>query len=335
MTHNQKLKQLLNTVKFNSRKAATQDELMQAVSPVAAFEGAIEFDNTVPFFIAMLAFPLWFLISALPYFQTGKIDVFALLFVSVLTIAGGIAFLYGLRRNNNINLLADEIFSKKIRLDNKFKELVIAGKAVSALPGADQDAPRRPIWMRLTADARNVTRKLQHLIEGQFDGNFKSFTFYYFNADFSTHVDSADEHGSLTQKYSRSGIYFPFENVKNLIVVSANYSKPEQGFIPISDAFDSLFRVKANSEAEAVKFINPAVAELFEGIAGKFTDLKLSIDESGVACLTCSDSGLLEKRRNYGFDDAENFIAEISGKAKIKKLNELLFFVDALMDSSK
>lgn len=185
----------------------------------------------------------------------------------------------------------------------------------------------------------NDTRELVSLYQGEHQGDlhcfdYQIYRFHYVVKRTSTSTDSDGNTTTTTTRTShyRHGIVLPFAFAKGLLL-SADGKRPRTGvrYKTASSAFDRLFRITAQDEMDAARFLSPAVIEKLSALPQQVRKPVLEISSDGLLCLAFNDDDLIHLKREHSLKNPQAFAEEIAGHAQLDKLEGLLDLMHDLM----
>ncbi|BDY05187.1 DUF3137 domain-containing protein [Ferrimonas sp. YFM] len=188
-------------------------------------------------------------------------------------------------------------------------------------------------------DRGNHRRTIDAFYEGEYQGEvhtfrFQLYHFHYVNRRQETYTDSNGKTRTRTtyDHYHRHGLLFDFPFAKSVVLDGdRDVSYRGEKYTTASNAFNRLFRVRTRDQMQAARLLTPATVEMLTQFAESFRSPVVEIDAKGQTCLAINDQDLLKLKRRSGLDTPDAFIKEISGHAKLDKLDALLNTVHHLM----
>lgn len=326
---NRQLATLLNSLDRQITKAQSREDLRAILRKVSAFGRPLRYDNK-HYWIGLTTA---ILLSGLALLSTKFYPTFS--FAPLLSggaaILGAIFAILIFMRRNTIAGLSDALYKRDVYLDNNWQSESYHGERLAAQLGQEFSEFRRG----------NHLREISWLVKGQFQGaehqfEYHAYTFHYVD---SRQVTTTDSKGRTTTRtvydhHYRYGLYLPFEFVHDMAIYSSWVGGLFSGsYKPASVAFNRKFKVKADNELTAAKFLKPAVVVEIEDMGKELSDLSLEFSTDRRLCISYAEN-ICSWKRQYGLDNPEQFLAEIEGNQTLTRLHSTLNRIHTLMRHS-
>lgn len=136
--------------------------------------------------------------------------------------------------------------------------------------------------------------------------------------------------------YYRQGVIFPIINSTSHLVISQSRltKKWQQNFMPASREFEKRFRVQAESEFNAAKFLEPVVVIACEQLASKLNDLTIEFAYDGSLLINQKHTNLLKPAMDYDISQPEKFKQELLNETSLSTVNSIFGFVNQIIKHS-
>jgi hypothetical protein len=234
-------------------------------------------------------------------------------------------------RRDKINSLSDALYKRDVYLDNAWQTKEYHGKRLAAELGQQFSEFRRG----------NHLREISWLVKGHFQGpehqfEYHAYNFHYVDRRQVTTTDSKGRTRTRTvyDHHYRYGLYLPFEFVHDIAIYSSWFgSLFSASYKPASVEFNRKFKVKAQNELVAAKFLKPAVVIEIEDMGKELSELNLEFSSSGHLCVSYAQN-ICSWKRQYGLDNPEQFLREIEGDQTLTRLHNTLNRIHTLMRHS-
>ncbi len=331
-SNNQRVKTLLASVRKQVDSAKTELDLIDAIEEIKAFGSPLKFNLLAYYIIGSICVVIAILLGLYQYlyFQVINSEITLLMIVLAIVALGALAYVW--HKKLSISKLEDYIFNKDLQLDNGLKEISV-----------DAEEHARDLGIRFHDFNRgNYSREIRALYQGTYQGKDHTFNYYFYHFHY---VDkrttmSTDSKGRVQTKtvydhYDRYGIYMPFTFVSNLALISKSIGGVSgYNYKPASIQFNKIYKVIAESEITAAKFLKPTVVIASEEIAQKFREVNFEFNEDTELCMSFKDCDLLTLERKCSFNDLDGFIQEIRKVHVLPKLQTALEHIHTLMNYS-
>lgn len=331
-SNNQKVNALLAAVRTQVANAQTETDLIKAIEDVKAFGAPIKFNHLINYIIAAVLGCLSVL-GFLYLYQNGKHANNLVTFATALLVMfsiGTLTLIYS--KNKKIRTLEDYIFNRDLQLDNRLTPVAVS---------AEQHA--RELGFRFHEFNRgNYSREIRALYQASYQGKEYSFDYHFYHFHYvdkrtTMHTNSKGQWRTKTvyDHYDRYGLYLPFHFISNLALISKSISGVSgYNYKPASIQFNKIYKVIAESEIAAAKFLKPTVVLACEQIAQSFREVNFEFNEETELCMSFRDDDVLTLERKHGFDRPDEFIQEIKGVQILPKLQIALEHIHTLMTYS-
>jgi len=326
---NQQLGLFLNSLSTQITQARNREDLRAILREVSAFGRPLRYDNKhywiglstalVISAMALLSIKFYPNIDFVPWLAGGA------------AILGVVFAILIFMRRNKISGLSDALYKRDVYLDNNWQSVNYHGKKLAAQLGQEFSEFRRG----------NHLREISWLVKGHFQGSehqfdYHAYTFHYVDRRQVVTTDSKGRMRTRTvyDHHYRYGLYLPFEFVHDMAIYSSWFGGLFSGsYKPASVAFNRQFKVKADNELTAAKFLKPAVVVEIEDMGKALSDLNLEFSSSGQLCISYAQN-ICSWERQYGLDNPEHFLQEIEGDQTLSQLNNTLKRIHTLMRHS-
>jgi hypothetical protein len=334
---NKQIKGILQELSYRVDVAKTKDELLSAVAKSKTYGKPLVYNFTKHILFALcllilsLAAVLW-----TSFIRQGMISNFLntyswLSFAGIIGVVASVAlFAYIFNQKTQVSNLAKHIFKKDALLDNNLT----------------LKAPFNGEEMRIRFrefDRGNYSREFKEVIGGEFSGQEHTFSYDYYHFHYvdkrkvtTTTHDSKGRTTTSTRtvydRYDRYGIIVPFEFVQSLQIFSFRLSRTYPTKVTTgSIAFDKSFKVRANEELAAAKFLKPAVVVAIQDVSEFLTKMNIEIDATGRLCLSFANNDMVMGNQRFDLADPEAFYTELAGQTNLRLLERSLRFIHQLM----
>ncbi|WP_159566144.1 hypothetical protein [Budvicia diplopodorum] len=328
-SNNKKISELLATVRKQVDSAQTELDLIGAVEQIKAFGSPLKFNHLIIHIIGGICGLIAILLGAYQYLAFGKFDVNIMIFMAILAIAVVATLIYVWYKNQLITDLESTLFNKDLQLDNRLTKIQV-----------DAEEYAHQLGIRFNDFNRgNYSREIYALYQGIYQGkehafNYHFYHFHYVDKRTTMTTDSKGRPRTRTvyDHYDRYGIYLPFNFISNLALISKSISGVSgYNYKPASIQFNKIYKVIAESEIAAAKFLKPAVVIASEEIANVFSEVNFEFNEDTELCMSFSDDDLLTLTRTCSFKNPDEFIQEIRKVHTLPKLQTALEHIHTLM----
>lgn len=329
---NQRIDALLASVKERVNTAQNQEDLVQAIELIKAFGEPLKYDHTKFYILSALSFICAVAIGGYRQLYYGHLDASTVFMMIALFVVGVAILIYVWRKRSAIGNLADRLFHLDLLFDNGLQEAAI-----------DAENQASSLMCRFHEFNRgNYSQEIRALYKGRYQGKEHSFDYHYYHfhyVDKRTTVTSNGKGGVKTKTvydhYDRYGFYLPFRLVSNLALIS----KPVSGlsgrtYKPASNKFNKIYRVVADSEMNAARFLKPMVVIASEEITSTFSELNVEFNENAELCMSFRDSNVLFLPRSVCFNTPDDFIKQVKQNNVLPKLQKALEHIHTLMTYS-
>ena len=262
-----------------------------------------------------------------------EMDAFELFVVLVMNAAVVCApLLWASSQSGRLEVLSDQIARKWLWLD---RGLVDCTHLTTALWGR---------WFLSFGEFTQGDEKpdLTSCVAGVHEGAEHSFEYFYYTFDFTVVRDVGSfstarrdrDAVAIRTVERRYGIVCDFPYARGVAVVSGcgQFSYPAQ-WRTASSAFNAKFRVHAESEQEAARFLSPLVVLAIERAAATFTKLNIEINDEGKLCLSF-DNDLLNIARTSSLATPVRFESRLTSEKQAPGLTQALELIHALLKYS-
>ncbi|CAI2479584.1 Uncharacterised protein [Serratia fonticola] len=327
--HDQRLSELLDWVTRHIETAQSENELIEIIERVKAFDGVLRFKHIHKKTLAVASFLIAIIIGSYHYATYHFLSSPIWMIVGAFGLCSLGLVIYMWRKSSNIRSLAERLYQYDILLDNHLRELK------SELPSLKKEL----FTDYVEFDRGNYSRDIPDAYEGYYQGKTHAFHYHFYHFHFVDErtVTRKDSKGNTkTRKvydhYDRYGITLAFRFVSQLAVTSkAPRSLKGERYKPASIQFNRTFKVVANTEMTAARFLKPAIILACEEAAGTFKSLNLEFNQQAGLCMSFENSNILVSRQQYDFMSPDKFIAEIEKTNILPELNKALVFIHTLM----
>lgn len=327
--HDQRLSALLQQVAKDIEAASSKQELIAVIQRVKDFGGPLKFNHGRH---KVLALTTGLIAVLTAVFSDDIIYRWGLPAIPIAMITGFCTLalvVWMWRKSARIRTSAERLYLRALLFDNQLRELT-------------DDLP----WLekQLFADyfefrRGNYSRKISAAYAGHYQGETHEFAyhFYHFHYVDEREVSETDSKGNTkTRKvydhYDRFGIALPFRFIRQLAISRKAISgfKGER-YKPSSNQFNRLFKVIAESEMTAARFLKPAVVLACEQAANDFKALNLEFNQQAGLCMSFDNKKVISGEQRYDFTSPEAFMAEIAQTTPLAELQRAEAFIHTLM----
>lgn len=319
------IKEVVNNLEKVLEENPNARGLKKAIDIIENFEKPIKYENSNFYFAAFFSF---LAIVVLLYN-----DISNLLLYIILIIIFIITIFIPLKRNSNLNSIANKMHYIDLLNDNKIR-------------------PGRKSWKYF--DDRyygfskgNYSNKIEDIfVDEDYQGKEYSFdsllfTYHYVNKRVVTYrCGKNNEKICKKVKYDhfyRYGVEIPFETLRsNIAILDDNFSvNLDFEYQTSSIKFNKIYKAYGDDEIELGKFLKPAIIIEFEDLEKSFNNLSFQFFNKRL-CIMFSDDNVMPQtlKRVYGLDEPKQFLKELNGHTSLKKLNLLYDFSEHLLRHS-
>ena len=326
---NQQLQVFLTSLENKISRAQNRDELTAILQMVKSFGRPLKYDNT-HYWYSLLAAALVAGLSLFYLYYNPETAV-AMWLIGLAGITALVFAVLIFSRRSKIDNLSDALYQRDVYLDNNWQDLPFNGKRLAAQLAQQFNDFKRG----------NHLREIQWLVKGHYKGQehqfeYHAYTFHYVDR---RQVSSTDAKGrrrtrTVYEHHYRYGLYLPFEFVKGIAISSSWFgSFFGSSYKPASTEFNRHFKVNAQNEMVAAKFLKPAVVVEIEDLGKELSGLNLEFSSLGQLCMSFS-SNICKWQRQYGLDEPDAFLREIERNQKIPLLQQTLQRIHTLLRHS-
>ncbi|GKX63730.1 hypothetical protein [Pragia fontium] len=326
---NQRIDALLASIKERLDVAQHQEDLVQAIKLVKSFDGPLKFSHTKPYICAVLAVIAGVIIGGYQYLSYNHLSSQVVILLVLLGIGAIAALVYVWRKNSSISKLADRLFQMDLLFDNGLSQI-----EVDPVEQAGELASRFNEF-----DRGNYSQEIHGLYQGHYQGKEHAFDYYFYHFHY---VDkrvtvTTDSKGRVRTRttydhYDRYGIYLPFTFIRHVALIGKSVSGLSGStYKPASNKFNRLYRVVADSEMNAARFLKPSVVIACEEIAAVFSELNFEFNPQAELCMSFRDDDVITLPRNNDFNSPDGFIREVRQHNALPKLQKALEHIHTLM----
>ncbi|WP_347253812.1 hypothetical protein [Leminorella grimontii] len=327
--HNRRLAELLAQVSQAVEAAESQDGLVAAIERVRAFDGPLAFNHTRPKLVACLALLAAALVGGYQYYAYRHLSAPVVILMVIFGLCAVGLFIYMWRKSSRIRALAERLYQRDLLFDNDMREL-----------GDELPQLEKQLFSNFYEFNRgNYSRELSAGYEGRYQGatHAISYHFYHFHyVDKRTEV-STDSKGRVRTRtvydhYDRYGIMLPFRYVSHLAIIGKSVSGLKgSDYKPSSNRFNKLFKVIADTEMTAARFLKPTVVLACEEAANGFSALNLEFNAQAQLCMSFDNRSVISGQQQHDFASPDAFIEEVRGHNALPELQRALDFIHTLM----
>lgn len=309
-THNSRLKRTLRAASHTARTATTKQELLAAVDAMAAFYGNMQFDNRLPWLIALLCGPLG--IASI----TGYLQAYESMLVPLAKLLG--QSLPQLVSNLTLGLLGAAVFSlivlyqRKKLIPNLAHDLAERSSLITAglqeIPVTDGQ-----LLKGLQAEFRdyvrgNHKRFLRRAVQGHYQGRLHSFNYRWYHLHYvdkqshqETESDGKGGTNSKTvtsyQEYDRYSLVIDFPWVQGIALGGGSGGRSsmvdlEHRFKTASNDFDRAFSLTGSTVMACARFAKPVTVLHLIELHRQLETPNLEFSQNGHLCLSCDNNPL-------------------------------------------
>lgn len=329
MNHNRRLEALLTQVSQDVEAAESQDGLVKAIEQVKAFNGPLAFNHTRQKVIAIVALLVALLTGGYQYYVYRHLSAPVVILMVILGLCAAGLFFYIWRKSSRIRALAERLYQRDLLFDNDMREL-----------GDELPTLEKQLFSNFYEFNRgNHSRELSAGYEGRYQGkthalSYHFYHFHYVDKRTESYTDSKGNRRTRTvyDHYHRYGIVLPFRFVSRLAIVGKSVSGLRgSDYQPSSNRFNKLFKVIADTEMTAARFLKPTVVLACEEAANNFSELNLEFNGQAQLCMSFANSAVISGRQQHDFASPDAFIDEVKGHNSLPELQRALDFIHTLM----
>lgn len=327
--HDQKLTELLHQISRNIEMAQSKDELIAIISHVKSFGGPLKFRHS--------RYKLLALFTGLITLATGLFsDDFYIkfhyqstaftIFFALCTVAL-IFFMW--RKSARVRSLAERLYLRALLFDNQLYELTSELSSFESQLFNDYCEFRRG----------NYSRKIKKGYRGNYKGSLHTFdyTVYHFHyvdkrTKYVTGSNGNTRARTVYDHYNRYGIALEFRFVSLLAITGKSISGFKgKCYKTSSNQFNRLFKVVAQDDMVAARFLMPAVVLACEEAANEFESLNLEFSSVAGLCMSFEDGDVVYGDSQFDFNSPDDFMCEVREYNSLPKLRAALEFIHTLM----
>ena len=162
---------------------------------------------------------------------------------------------------------------------------------------------------------------------------------HYVDRRTETYTESDGKGGTRTRTrtvydhYYRQGVILPPLNKTTRLVLSeSRLSKRwSQSFMPASREFEKNFRVQADSQFDAAKFLEPAVVVACEQLGNKLKNLTIEFAHDGSLLINQHNTNLLNPAMDHDITNPVAFKEELLNDTSLFTVNSIFGFVNQII----
>ncbi len=162
---------------------------------------------------------------------------------------------------------------------------------------------------------------------------------HYVDRRTETYTESDGKGGTRTRTrtvydhYYRQGVIFPpINKTTHLVLSESRLSKQwQQSFMPASREFEKSFRVQADSQFDAAKFLEPVVVIACEQLSRKLKNVTIEFAHDGSLLINQHNTNLLNPEMEYDITTPEKFKQELLNDTSLFTVNSIFGFVNQLI----
>ena len=334
-SHNKRLKAALAEIESRVNGAKNDTDLVDAITLLSDYPVPVKYDNNRLNMISAGVIALATLIAAAVYFLAGDIT-----YIVLAAAAAGIAIVvYGAvrySRKNSLTGLSDKIHYRTSLFDYGLKPVPFSAKTKA-----------RELGGRFKAfQMGNYAREIRELLHGEYEGAEHSFAydhyhFHYVNQRTETYT-TTDSKGNVRVRtrtvydhFDRYGFIVDFKYAQAMRVSEGGLGFfSGGGWKSSSVSFNKNFKVAADSEMEAAKFLTPKVLVEIESAGEALRGMDLEFNNSGALCFSFDDSNMIAANRSGGLENPAAFAKQVAGHSTQANLDAALNFIHTLMKYS-
>lgn len=322
--HNRLLNQFIQEVETQIDIADSTDDLIKIIENARNRKGSLRFNS--------LDYLLYFILTLSTLSISGylfwKTDEIFLLFLTIAALFILIVLIAKLRaRQKRIADLSGKIYYRNLLFNNRLIPLK-----------SHQGFSLRSLKSRFSEfSLGNRATEIRTLIQGNYEGGIKPFTFHYYHFFYSTekfsnskdYKHAADMAGkTIYQQHHRYGIIIPFEAPAALTITELTLPlelrqwQYKDQTLPAN--FRKRFSLQTSSPQFAKQFLNPLAIDLIESLATSFNTINIEIRGGKELLFSCTDSGLLAANQQQSLKNIDAFLLEIRNISKAPKLEIVL-----------
>lgn len=327
--HDQKLTELLNQISRNIEMAQSKDELIAIIGLVKSFGAPLKFSHSRYKFLALFTglialttglFSDEFYLKF--HYQSTAFTVFFALCTAALVF-----FMW--RKSSRVRSLAERLYLRALLFDNQLYELTSELSLFKSQLFNDYCEFRRG----------NYSREIKKGYRGNYKGTLHTFDytvyhFHYVDKRTETETDSKGHTRTRTvyDHYNRYGIALEFRFVSQLAITGKSISGFKgKRYKTSSNHFNRLFKVVAQDEMVAARFLMPAVVLSCEEAANEFESLNLEFSSVAGLCMSFEDDNVVYGDPQFDFNSPDDFMCEVREYNSLPKLRTALEFIHTLM----
>ncbi|WP_299568817.1 DUF3137 domain-containing protein [uncultured Shewanella sp.] len=162
---------------------------------------------------------------------------------------------------------------------------------------------------------------------------------HYVDRRTETYTESDGKGGTRTRTrtvydhYYRQGVILPpLNKTTHLVISESRLSKQwSQSFMPASREFEKNFRVQANSQFDAAKFLEPAVVVACEQLGNKLKNLTIEFAHDGSVLINQHNTNLLNPAMDHDITNPAEFKEELLNDTSLFTVNSIFGFVNQII----
>lgn len=332
---NKEVKQLIERLALDIQYAQSSEQIVAAVGKVKSYGKPLVYDHSRHYVVASLSAVLGIIVVASSHYKLPLMPTWSnqganwSLIIGIACMVLSIALISTVfRAKKRIANVAALAYQKDAMLDNDLQE----------------KAPFNSEEMRIRfseLNRGNHSRAFIKVIGGKFQGEEHQFQFDYYHFQYVNKRTVTRMHGkrmrtkTVYDKYDRFGLLIPFYYAKNMQIFSLQPDwQYAQKLSSGSIAFDKAFKIRADDELAASKFLKPAVIVAILDMSAFLSKMNIEIDATGLMCLSFNDSNMIAGNQRFDLSDPGAFYEELAGQTKLRRLDRTLRFVHQLLKHS-
>ncbi|EDS5484024.1 hypothetical protein JHG98_004322 [Salmonella enterica] len=327
--HDQKLTELLHLISRNIEMAQSKDELIATIGQVKSFGGPLKFRHSRYKILALIAslfalatglysdeFYIKFHYQLIPFTVSFALCTAALIF-------------YMWRKSARVRSLAERLYLRALLFDNQLQELTSELSLFESQLFNNYCEFRRG----------NYSREIKKGYRGNYKGNIHTFdyTVYHFHYVDQRTVTERDSKGhtrtrTVYDHYDRYGIALDFRFVTQLAITGKSISGFKgKCYKTSSNGFNRQFKVVAQDEMVAARFLMPAVVLACEESSKEFESLNLEFNSVAGLCMSFDNDNVVYGEPQFDFNSPDDFMYEVREYHSLRELRVALEFIHTLM----
>lgn len=336
---NKELKQTLRKIDKLAKDAQTNEELLNAAKIAVDYGKPIKFNLIIPITFMIISSIIFIVfISMLISGNTNDFSDGAILSILGISLLGFFLSLWNcFSKQSLIDDTSRYIFKKDTLQDNKIKTLGLTKYGFDGFENILKE------FQEFERGNHSREMKEAYVVEKASPLSKKGCYLYRFHYVDSYTVmvttTSTDSNGNTTTTtrpetrynyYNRCGVLYDFSLFKNIKILYDKEPNNKVEYNSSSISFSEHFKIGANSEMDAAKFLKPKVVEIIQKMNKVVNHLNIEMNNDGLMCISFSNENLFKRKAKYDLSEPELFYKELEGHTSLNNLEQIIKYIEKL-----